>query len=383
MPHPTTLLSVLCAVGLGLVPRAAEACGGFFCSQRPVVQTGERIVFEVDEDRVTAYVQIQYAGDDPNFAWIIPVPEAPVVEVGVGQAMFDALEAQTAPIFVSPRGTEASPAVAQLGPAGCGGSDGFGVGGLDEGEPRLRLSIERAPAVEVYQKERVGPFEAATLDAREARDLNRWLQVNGYRVDPRSEPIVQSYLDAGMKLFALRLAQDVPSTALEPVKLSYREARGCAGIPMRLTAVAAVPGLEVVTWVFGRGRATPLNFEEIELEHHLLRSPEQYRGLLETSLDTEADGHGWVVEYARPTTELADQGDPTLRGLLERRRFVTRLRTYLDPDEMTVDPELTVTTDQTETSNLITLGAPDGGAAPSTLGLGLLALIVLRRRSAR
>src|SRR5688572_17866542 len=60
---------------IGLAHAAdALACGGFFCSQTPVLQTAERVIFEIDGDQITAYVQLQYQGNDPNFAWIVPVP---------------------------------------------------------------------------------------------------------------------------------------------------------------------------------------------------------------------------------------------------------------------------------------------------------------------
>ena len=55
---------------LGLSP-PARACGGFFCSQVPVDQSGENIVFAVDGTTVTAYIQISYVGAAEQFAWIL------------------------------------------------------------------------------------------------------------------------------------------------------------------------------------------------------------------------------------------------------------------------------------------------------------------------
>jgi hypothetical protein len=64
-----------------LAPRLADACGGTFCDGGPQVmpvdQTGETIVFWVDESgsepHTEAHIQIQYEGDAERFAWIIPV----------------------------------------------------------------------------------------------------------------------------------------------------------------------------------------------------------------------------------------------------------------------------------------------------------------------
>jgi hypothetical protein len=45
-----------------LAPSLASACGGFFCTTLPVDQSAERIIFTMDEGRITTYVQINYVG---------------------------------------------------------------------------------------------------------------------------------------------------------------------------------------------------------------------------------------------------------------------------------------------------------------------------------
>ena len=51
-------------VTLTLTPTPeARACGGFFCSQVPIDQVGEQIVFGVEGEKVSATIMIQYAGD--------------------------------------------------------------------------------------------------------------------------------------------------------------------------------------------------------------------------------------------------------------------------------------------------------------------------------
>src|SRR5688572_29388026 len=123
---------VLPVVMIGLAHAAdALACGGFFCSQTPVLQTSERVIFEIDGDVITAYVQLQYQGNDPNFAWIVPVPEAPEVEVGIGQEMFSILEEQTKPIFVDSSTAAGAPASQALDVVDCAGNVGGGFGPPD------------------------------------------------------------------------------------------------------------------------------------------------------------------------------------------------------------------------------------------------------------
>src|SRR5258708_38792296 len=120
---PLALAGVSAALLTQLATPPAYACGGLFCSMQPVVQTKERIVFEIEGMKVRAWIQLQIQGNDPSFAWIIPVSSVPEIEVGLDQTMFDTLEAQTAPVFITASGqhsTSEGSAVA-VGAASCGG----------------------------------------------------------------------------------------------------------------------------------------------------------------------------------------------------------------------------------------------------------------------
>jgi hypothetical protein len=120
-----TLVAAAAAVLVSLAPTPAQACGGTFCdagpTAMPVDQTGETIVFWIDEsgpDPFTeAHIQIQYEGEAQEFAWIIPVTGVPEVLVG-SQALFDNMLQATVPIF-----TQQSTTIGD-----CGGGFGFGCG---------------------------------------------------------------------------------------------------------------------------------------------------------------------------------------------------------------------------------------------------------------
>ncbi len=60
-------ISVAAATSAFLLTTDAQACGGMFCDagpqEMPVDQTGETIIFVVDEDHVEAHIKIEY---DPN-----------------------------------------------------------------------------------------------------------------------------------------------------------------------------------------------------------------------------------------------------------------------------------------------------------------------------
>lgn len=363
-----------------LVAPAAWACGGFFCSATPVLQARERVVFEVIGDQTTAYVQIFYSGNDRDFAWIVPVPSTPEVTVGIGDRMFDALESQTRPVVVSPTNNAAIAALDA--PAGCGDFSGGGRASgpiVDTGPPKLNLRSVPRPEVTIWQAEQVGPYEHVTISAERASDLNTWLALNGYRVQPGADPIVQSYLDQGMKLLALKLRPEATASAIEPVRLRYQSEHGCV-LPLRLTSIAAVPNMEVVVWVFGAGPAAPVNVPTVEVELAGLETTAQYESALPGAID--AGGDGFIVEFAQPNHRLSGQGDPELTDLLNRNAYVTRLRSFLDPEEMTVDPDFQVDHRLPEVSNVIVSGVRSAGLSWVSATLWLLFLVIpsLRRK---
>src|SRR5262249_41076409 len=82
---------------------SASACGGFFCTTQPVLQSAERIVFAVNDDdgTITAVVGIAYSGAANQFSWVVPVPSEPKVDVAETESI-DALSAATTPRFIIP-----------------------------------------------------------------------------------------------------------------------------------------------------------------------------------------------------------------------------------------------------------------------------------------
>jgi hypothetical protein len=355
----------------------ADACGGFFCSQTPVIQVAERIVFSIEDNRTVVYVQLQYSGNDPSFAWIVPVPDVPEIEVGVGQAMFEALDAQTQPLFRTENGA-AFAQEASLS-AGCGASGGgFSA---PPPEPTLTARYVPRPNVNVYAANRVGPYDYVVIDAAEAEDLNDWLGINGYRVIPGSESIVQQYLIEGMKLLAFKLAPGENTQALEPIKLTYPGTDGCM-IPLRLTSIAAQPNLEIVAWVFAQARAVPENFGAVVVDPQTIGSPATYMSALGVAVDQQSEGRGFVTEFALGTSFLSARGDPTLERLLAANPYLTRMRTVIDPSEMTADPAFIVDPSAGDVSNVIVLrtGTALGSGTMLTIFALWLGMSIRRRR---
>ncbi len=321
---------------LTLCPSVALACGGFFCSAEPVDQQAERIIFvQEDASTVSAYVEIQYVGDPEDFAWVVPVPALPELDVWHGLA-FNALDLATQPRFDTPWACFA---------------DEDGAGGGPPADPGANRG-----EVEVLAQERVGPFDTATITSEDPRALVEWLRQNGYRIMPEMEPFIALYTAEGLKFLAMKLAPGEDTASIQPIKMTYAAAG--PAVPLRLTAVAAQLEMGVKVWLLGEGRQGPLNVAELEIDAADLRLDPwtwqtNYPALVAKAAD-QGGGRGFVLERAQPTAALAQQvrdsfvpdrvGQPgidardALAALLDSKPYMTRLYTRLSPEEMDHDP---------------------------------------------
>jgi hypothetical protein len=328
------LLTLLCLTILIFAP-SSLACGGLFCQNIPVDQSAERIIFTVDPGQISAYVQINYTGDAPNFAWVVPVPSVPEVDVAE-MSSFDELQAATDPVFMLPPMPDCM---------------------LDSMPmPAAAESAAGSGDVTVYSSGEAGPYayDVVGTETGNTRALIDWLNENNYRITPEMEPLVFVYVEEGMLFLAMKLQPDQGVQDIQPVKMTYQSERPM--IPLRLTAVAANPNMGIYTWIFGRGQAEPQNYAKLQISDNdlSLNSPfgggVNYLQLVASGVD-RYEGKAFITEYARPTSQL-NVIDPLLQELRQRYPYVTRLYGQMSPEEMTVDPVFDFNPDLPEVTNI-------------------------------
>jgi hypothetical protein len=329
-----SLAGAVCA-GVSLLPAAALACGGFFCNTAPVDQQAERIIFvQEDSNIVTSYVEIAYQGEPEGFAWVVPVPSVPALDVWHGGA-FNALDLLTEPQFDIPWGCFAE--------AGAD-ADADGAPNDDRGE------------VEVLDQRRVGPFDTATIESDDPRALVEWLRLNEYRITPAMEPFIAMYTREGLKFLAMKLAPGEGTDAIQPIKMTYNAISPM--VPLRLTSVAAQLEMGVKVWVLGTSRYGAAGLPDVVIDDADLRFDPNtwqtnYLALVARKVDGNG-GKGFITEFAGQTAPLAQQvrdsfvpewagqeavdARDALAELLASRPYVTRLYTRLSPEEMDHDP---------------------------------------------
>ncbi len=375
--------------------RPAAACGCFHSPEPPptiegdsiaVNQQAEQIVFEVGDGKVTVHVLLRYEGDPDKFAWLLPVPDVPDLDVSYN-SMFAILDEGTRPVL-SPKSYDicpVSPYVCKVHPDPCPPEPAETADAVMR-VPTMDASTGGAggappPPVTLLKHEVVGSYDVVVFAANEAPAAVQWLVENGFLVNPSMTPYVQPYLDAGMVIVAAKLVKGATTDEIRPLRLTYPGDHPM--IPLRMTAIAAEPHLTVTAWVFADRPYVPAEQSLIDIpEERLSVDPDgrlNYPMVLARAID-EAGGDAFFVEYAGPPTaaakfthpydpccvpgdvcgiggdgecqcpgadfdhddcaavpELLD-GIDQLERIEARHTYVTRLTTRLSPEEMTFDP---------------------------------------------
>ncbi|MBI2898257.1 MAG: DUF2330 domain-containing protein [Deltaproteobacteria bacterium] len=318
--------------GLALLDRPADACGGFFCSQTPVSQAGEHLLFAVEQDSqgnnvVTAHIQVQYEGAAQDFGWILPLPVEPSsLSVGTN-SIFSILRSSTEPRFQLNWLEDHGECMGYDDVRwGWYGDDADGAAAPNAG------GAEGEADVEVLSQGDVGPYESVVIRSLngDGSDLIQWLEDHDYVVPDNSLAPIQSYVNAEYVFLALRLLKDSSVGDIQPIVVELLEDLPC--IPLLLTAIAALPDMAIYAWVFGpNGVVSADDFLEVQVNMAAIDwfAP-QWGGAgnylaVATAAMNEAGGRGFVREYAGTT-------DPFRSSFFREGQFdLQRLRSTDDP----------------------------------------------------
>jgi MYXO-CTERM domain-containing protein len=312
----TALFGMSAAPSLLLLPRAAQACGGFFCNAPdnpftlPVAQTAENVLFAMERDpsgqfKLEAHVQIFYTGPADKFSWVVPVDNLPTVDVG-SNAVFTALLNATQPRFqldwkVSGICKPVPGVPMSSGSSGSGGSSA---------SPTFDAAASADAGVTVAFRGDVGPYDAAVIKSDRPDDptpLLTWLRENKYDVTPEGERLIEDYVKQEKYFVAIKLLSQAGVNEIQPLVMRFLGPGPC--VPLKLTSIAAIRDLKVNLWVLADQRIVPDNFFEIvinEARINWFQGGSNYEQLVKEAAN-EAGGNAFVTEYVGPTAMLKGQ----------------------------------------------------------------------------
>jgi len=284
------LAAALTMSGVAMTAAPAEACGGFFCSQVPIDQSGEDIVFTYDPltGDVTATIRILYTGAAEDFAWVVPVSVVPEISIAP-QDLFDQLRWRTNPrwsVNWSENNGNCSPYYMFAE------SDGArpGAGASDPSDDKS--------AVEVLAQQDVGAYETVTLKSDDPEALYNYLNENGFDQPEESLPLIEHYVQNDMFFVAMKLKSGADVGEIQPVTLKMQSWEAC--VPLILTRIAATPDMPVRIWMLGKARAVPTNWMHVvinEKKNDWFNFGSNYNDIVTQAIN-EASGRAFVTEFA-------------------------------------------------------------------------------------
>jgi MYXO-CTERM domain-containing protein len=297
-------MTALAGAVLLAAPQSAEACGGFFCDggpqPMPVDQTGEDILFVMDEGQVEVHIRVEYEGEAENFAWIIPALSVPTDFNVSSQTLFDAIKGATVPTYgITNTADNCSmdddfPNGDTAGAGGTSGADPSGAGDTDGGGGPVVLAEEQVGAYEITV---IGAGEGGDVTAQEVFD---WLAENDYQQDEAALPIIEEYLQENHNFIAIRLTGGADVDELHPIALRFDHPEPC--VPLRLTRIAAVDDMDVRTYFLADDRVVPDTYRHVLVNALKIDWPNQasnYKEVITRAVDADgADGRAFVTEYA-------------------------------------------------------------------------------------
>lgn len=326
--HLVTLGAAAAAVALLAAAPKAHACGGFFCNRQAIDQSGENIAFIYNDDgTVTTVVQILYQGPSEEFAWILPIPAEPTVDVGT-DVLFQRLAASTSPRFTTRTEVHGT---CRAEPS-CDGwwDDRFDSDGPMAGGGFADAGAAPPPSGEVDVRFRgnVGPFDVAVLRSGDADALRTWLTDNGYEIPESAGAEMDHYVALDHFFVALKLLKNRETGEIQPIVLTSANDEPC--IPIRLTRIATVPNMPITAYFLGDQRVRPLNFMLVEPDlddFGLWTGGTRYFDAVTRAVD-DAGGHAFVTDFAgdMPSLSIELQSIEHLRTETDPGAFLRELR---------------------------------------------------------
>ncbi len=334
------LLALFCLL---INPLSALACGGLFSKDLHAEQTGERLIYALDADRVTQYEQFTYTGSPKDFVWVLPVPAVPTIDIA-SVDLFRELDRDTVPSFYVSR-HEAPPCFPTNGANSAGSAAPTG-----------------SSAVHVYSGGGIGPYSYNVIGSNDSQALTQWLDGHQYKLSEEERAELKPYIAAKMLFLVVRLQGSAGVQDIAPVKITYATNQASFSIPLRLAAPMGKLPLGVTVWIFGKSRYVPQNYQSLEFTQNDFRDVADpgsnfYNGKVEQKVK-QAGGHAFITEYAQNFQNMQPQ-DPQLQSLQQHYGYLTRLYTRISANQIQRDPTFVAQTGLSDVSRYHAITMPE------------------------
>jgi hypothetical protein len=246
-----------------MIANSAQAFCGFYVGKADasLFNDASQVIMARHDQSTTITMLNDYKGTLTEFAMVVPVPEVLKKEQikVVDKKIFDRIDAYTAPRLAE-----------YFDPDPC--------------QARLEMRMQRAPApaaapssrtdaakalgVKIEAQYTVGEYDIVILSAKESGGLERWLNLNKYRIPKGASKALQPYIRQGLKFFVAKvnLKEQVKtgSTLLRPLQFTFNSEKFM--LPIRLGTINAQGPQDLVIYMLTKnGRVETTNYRTVKL----------------------------------------------------------------------------------------------------------------------
>jgi len=305
-------------LSIAVVPALAD--GAFFALLGDdIFQPSQKAIILYENNREDLILAVKYEGNADEFAWVIPVPNYPDIDVSDPDLFWELSQITTEDLPVR---------------LGCA----------------RFVPLPLSPAVEVLERTIIGPYDVAILSAQDPTALVDWLNSNGYSFPEEGEKILDDYITKEWYFVATRINTGEEATGLatgtiEPLKLSFESDEII--YPLRITALSSKAS-EVLLYVFADHKVVPREYQFLSLnvpvQVRRLQFEVREENVFYLEFGEEIRFGDWWVKIG----EEIRQGDWWAKGTLYEllstslrgdEYYLTKLRAEITADDM-VDVEL-------------------------------------------
>ncbi len=358
----------------------ALADGGFFYLQgesTDLAQTRQEVVIAFHRDaadtadQATYVLATRYSGQPGELAWVIPLPATPTdVTAHADNTLFDELDYQAEPYFMV------------IGPY----DGGFGCTCAG---PALNAAGEQGGLVTVEASGQAGIFSWAALTSTGSSALLTWLNDKGFALPSQAGDILDDYVQRDMHFLAIRVTEpgqvqsgDRGQIEIPPIQFTCQTSMRF--YPMAISRISAADETEVLIYVLADQRAEAANVTNAVIDPDNVAydatSPSltNYESLF-TARITELGGTALITEFAGPYYGLVYRQDviwPDAPQGVSDLTYLTRMRTVIARDNMTIDFTFQDAAGDDAVDNVFFISETDDLAAASLAGPPLAALLI-------
>jgi len=230
-------VSLLLTMLLSMTAGPALADGAFFALLGDdIFQPSQKAIILYENNREDLILAVKYEGNADEFAWVIPVPNYPDIDVSDPDLFWELSQITTEDLPVR---------------LGCA----------------RFIPLPLSPAVEVLERTIIGPYDVAILSAQDPTALVDWLNSNGYSFPEEGEKILDDYITKEWYFVATRINTGEEATGLaagtiEPLKLSFESDEII--YPLRITSLSSKAS-EVLLYVFADHKVVPREYQFLSL----------------------------------------------------------------------------------------------------------------------